>query len=127
LIRTTLKKVLNKWESFQWWQKLLFCIPIVVVLLMYVISITFSPSTKKIEKKLLEHTKETTDILIDNLKVKEKKIVDSQLKIKKKQKEKIKEVETNEKKIESIINEIDNSSDNINELLDIHKRINSRK
>lgn len=124
-----IKSLWQYWKALKTWQQVVLLLPIIVLTAGLIILI-LSPIKPKIISSttddLITHNETFVNYQIASLEKEDKVIENKQKKVNKKIKKTKKEIERKEENAESIIKEIDNAGDDIDALLKLHDRLNSR-
>lgn len=121
----TIKELWNEWKNLIWWKKVLLFIP----LFLLIIFIIFIPIRRNddINKEILVSGKKISKKAVDTLDQQDKRLEEKQKKTEQRRKELEKKVKSRNEETKSIIDEIDDADDNLSKLVDLHRRINTRK
>lgn len=122
----TIKELWNEWKELIWWKKVLLFIPL-ILLIIFIIFIPIRRNEDDINKEILASNKKISNKAVDTLEQQDKKLEDKQKKIKQRRKELEKKVKNRDEETKSIIDEINDADDNLSKLVDLHRRINTRK
>jgi septal ring factor EnvC (AmiA/AmiB activator) len=124
---TLIKQTWSEWKDLKIWLQVLILLPLIVLTLLGILYFFFPGKLNKLEEELLNQNRKTTNRQVKILKKEEKKLDKEQKEVKENRevvKEKIIDVE---QETETLIKDIDNAGSDIDKLLSIHKRLNSRK
>ena len=124
---TYLKSIWNWFQSLKTWQQVVLILPI-ILLSAGLIFLLFSPIKPKFlkQEEIIKYSKEAIDNHLNTLEEQQKELNKKQLNNNNNIKEIEKKIKKEEKDASNTIKEIEDADDDINKLLDIHRRLNAR-
>jgi peptidoglycan hydrolase CwlO-like protein len=123
----TIKDLWNSWKTLKTWQQVLLLLPFIILTIVIILYI-FSPiKSEEINKQLVKHSKKTSDDHLDTIEHQDNVIVKAQEKVRSKRRDLERKISDKEHEANNILKDIDRADDNIDQLISLHKRLNSRK
>lgn len=123
----TIKDLWQDWKSLKTWQQVVFVLPYIILFILLIIYMISPIKSKKLDKEIIEHGKKASNDHLKTIEKEDKKLKKKQEKLASRRKEIERRIGDKSNEASSIIKDIERADDNLNELIDLHKRLNSRK
>jgi len=122
-----IKQTWSEWKSLRAWQQVLLLVPLIILSIIVILYLFFPAKINKLEEALIQKNKKTVEKHIKTIEKKEKK-VDKEIKEVQEERSEIKkEIEERQNEAENLIKDIDDADGDFDSLVNLHKKLNSRR